>query len=73
MTDEDRRGLDETRRLLYTAVVALEHDREPSDELRGTIMNSLFHHHPGISDFVSLDDAAWCQSIIDKISELLGD
>jgi hypothetical protein len=40
-------GLDETRRLLY---MALLRSRTEKYELAGTLVNALVHHHPDRSD-----------------------
>lgn len=47
MTDEERRDLDETRRLLYAALAASHTERY---ELVGTIVNALRHHQGMLLD-----------------------
>src|SRR2546423_11940614 len=42
-----RDGLDETRRLLYMALLC---PRTGKYELAGTLVNALAHHHPDASD-----------------------
>lgn len=74
MTEQDRVGLDETRRLLYTLAEHALRGTDPSCELVGTIKNSLFHHHPDLRTLVVHEgDVAWCQKMIDKITDRLGD
>ncbi len=80
------RDLDETRRLLYTALYARSLDRRA--ELASTIINALAHHGAGIpaidseEHVVALlgedgDDAArghamaWVKEQLDRITELL--
>jgi hypothetical protein len=77
------RDLDETRRLLYSALYA---DRTKKNELVGTIVNALAHHGAGIDPdeagphvlavIEGTADAAesevWVREQIAKITELLG-
>lgn len=44
-TIKDVGDLDETRRLLYVLLAHIYDDKIPSPELRGTLFNSLVHHH----------------------------
>jgi hypothetical protein len=81
--DGDRTDFDETRRLLY---MALLRQRTEKYELAGTLVNALVHHHAvdvDVSDVVlhvlaviedaDTDSIAWMQDQIDRISEQLGD
>lgn len=74
MDTETRRGLDETRRLLYTLDVCLERDGEGGTELVGTITNALRHHHPKVvvGDLI-LTMRSSVATYIERITLLLGD
>jgi hypothetical protein len=75
-----RKGLDETRRLLYMATMTGARD---SAELNATLVNALAHHGMGISDHVSLRILAkvdgapsrqeWIVEQIRRITDELGD
>lgn len=85
--DEARKDLDETRRLLY---MALLRQRTEKYELAGTIVNALVHHQgagdpanvvadrvigviEGIGDITELaSNEMWVRDRIDRISEKLG-
>lgn len=77
------RDLDETRRLLYSALAA---SRTKRYELAGTIVNALAHHGAGVDPALAMqhvldlvenegawhsDDGAWAREQIEKITELL--
>lgn len=56
MTDADARDRDETRRLLYAAIVGIRACRPVSPELAGSIVNAIVHH----SKFVN---EAWAEEL----------
>jgi len=56
-----REGLDETRRLLY---MALLRSRTEKYELAGTLVNALAHHHPD-------PDGASAEEIADHVIEVI--
>ena len=81
--DGDRTDFDETRRLLYMAMLR---QRTEKYELAGALVNALVHHHSldlSTSEVVGhvlnvIEDAdsesmGWMQDQIDRISEQLGD
>lgn len=81
--DGDRRDFDETRRLLYMALLANGTKRY---NLAGTLINALAHHHAvdvpvdeitrHVVDAVETADEAslqWVQAQIDRITYELGD
>lgn len=89
MTDEEaRKDLDETRRLLYMALLRQRTDKY---ELAATIVNALVHHQgvdvpvnevadrvigviDGIGDITELaSNEMWVRNMIDRISEQLVD
>ena len=58
-------GLDETRRLLY---MALLRPRTKRYELAGTLVNALAHHHP------DRDDPEWSRELIaDRVISVIED
>lgn len=62
LEDRKRRGLDETRRLIY-AVRGLVAEDERHVEMGATVYNALFHHHPGlILDGEGAPLELWAQS-----------
>lgn len=82
LTEEDAKDLDETRRLLYMAVLR---QRTEKYELAGTLVNALVHHQSidaGVSDVIlhvlgTIEDAdehdvEWMYAQIDRISGQLG-
>jgi len=83
-----KKGLDETRRLLYMALLRPRTDKY---ELAGTLVNALAHHHPDKTDpewsremiadrvvavIESRDEPAgsrvWLQRQIQRLTEELG-
>lgn len=81
----DPRDFDETRRLLY---MALLRTRTEKYELAGTLVNALLHHHAVADDSLSADDVmekvvsaiegdplstGWIKKQIRRISVELGD
>lgn len=88
ISDGDVKDFDETRRLLYMALVA---SRTKKYNLAGTLVNALKHHHAvddlsdgEITDHVvavlegsdadpASDSRAWLQAQIDRITAELGD
>jgi superfamily I DNA/RNA helicase len=83
ISNEDVKDLDETRRLLYMAMLR---QRTEKYELAGTLVNALVHHQGidlspgrvisrvlGVIEDADEDDMAWMQDQIDKISNQLVD
>jgi hypothetical protein len=83
--DGDRKDFDETRRLLYMAILA---PRTKRYNLAGTLVNALVHHHAvdgltaeDVADrvvgYLEQEDAkaspAWLREQIDRITAELGD
>lgn len=79
LTDERARDLDETRRLLYMAL--LHQQTEPWHELAGTLVNSLAHHGLDIPAEESMahlgqlgiaeraeESEAWAWALINRIT-----
>ena len=82
--DGDRKDFDETRRLLYMALLV---NRTKRYNLAGTLVNALKHHHAvdNLSADAVMDlviavieggpeaDQAWVRQQIDRITAELGD
>ena len=82
--DGDSRDFDETRRLLY---MALLRRRTEKYSLAGTLVNALVHHHAvdglnaaeamnhvvNVLESDNEDSRAWLQAQIDRITAELGD
>jgi hypothetical protein len=71
-----RRDLDETRRLLYMALVS--RGAELSPELTATLVNALAHHGLGVRPLVSMqrlrsDREPWLRQQIEEVNRRLGD
>jgi hypothetical protein len=84
-SDSDATDFDETRRLLY---MALLRQRTEKYELAGTLVNALTHHHSVALDVSEITEhvlnviegigedgmsKSWLVDQIDRISEQLGD
>jgi hypothetical protein len=81
--DVDREDYDETRRLMY---MALLRQRTEKYELAGTLVNALTHHHSvtlPVNEIITHvlavienddeDSVIWMQNQIGRISDQLGD
>ena len=78
-SDSDARDLDETRRLLYMALVA---SKTKKYNLAGTLVNAL-RHHQGVTDpdleervvaqVEGADDEAWARGQVARINADLGE
>lgn len=73
LTDEQRRDLDETRRLLYMAKCV---SRTQHWELAGTLINAMRHHQgdtdPQLEDYIinALNEGATPPRLLDAITKL---
>lgn len=84
LDDTKRRDLDETRRLLYMALLRPRSERWYN--LAGTLVNALAHHGLGIPAEESMrhvaklcgpgeadESEAWARALVDRITAELGD